>query len=78
METKNKNIEIDIKWISLKIKELRLKKGYTSYENFALDNNLDRKQYWRIENGANITIKTLIKILTIHNITICDFFSEKS
>ncbi|MBS1488013.1 MAG: helix-turn-helix transcriptional regulator [Bacteroidetes bacterium] len=62
--------------ISNRIKELRKECGYTSYENFALDNGLDRKQYWRIENGTNLTIKTLIKILTIHNLTLDKFFIE--
>jgi len=65
-------------WISLiskKLKELR-KEKYSSYENFALDHGLDRKQYWRVEAGANITIKTLIRILAIHKQDISTFFKE--
>jgi len=62
--------------ISKKIKDLRIQKGYTSYENFALDNNIDRKQYWRVEDGTNITLKTLIKILEIHKISLRDFFND--
>ncbi|MFP5470971.1 MAG: XRE family transcriptional regulator [Bacteroidia bacterium] len=60
--------------ISQKIKELRIKANYTSAENFAYDNELNRVQYWRVENGANITLKTLLKILDIHKITLSDFF----
>lgn len=64
-----------VKLISRKLKSLRLEKGYSSYETFALDHGLDRKQYWRVESGANITIKTLVKILAIHNIDPPDFFN---
>ena len=41
-----------------KLKDLRIEKGYSSYENFAVDNDLGRMQYWRLENGkTNLTIK---------------------
>ena len=59
-----------------RLKQLRKEKGYTSYETFALDHGLDRKQYWRIENGSNLTLKSIIKILTIHNRDLSDFFSD--
>lgn len=66
-------------WIVLvadRLKQLRKEKGYTSYETFALDNGLDRKQYWRIENGSNLTLKSILKILTIHNKDLSVFFSD--
>jgi transcriptional regulator with XRE-family HTH domain len=75
---KNKKSTPD-EWIVLvsqRIKELRKEKGYTSYETFALDNGLDRKQYWRVENGSNITLRTLIKILEIHRINPSNFFKS--
>jgi len=62
--------------IANKIKELRLQKGYSSHENFAWDNNISRVQYWRIEKGSNITMKTLLTILDIHNISLGDFFRD--
>ena len=71
-------IEEQLKEIGLKLKELRVEKGYKSYETFALDNNLDRKQYWRMEKGTNITLKSLIKILNIYNMTLSDFFLRKN
>ena len=55
---------------------MRIDAGFTSYENFANANDLDRKQYWRIENSANITLSTLIKILEIHKVTMKDFFID--
>ncbi len=62
--------------ISEKIKEMRKSKGYKSYETFALDNDLDRKQYWRLENGSNMTLRSLIKILKIHNVSLKKFFTD--
>lgn len=67
------------KWVQLiseRIKGLRKEGGYTSYETFAQDHDLDRKQYWRVEAGANITIKTLIRILAIHKKDLSAFFKE--
>ncbi|OFX16400.1 MAG: hypothetical protein A2033_18655 [Bacteroidetes bacterium GWA2_31_9] len=58
-----------------KLRELRIKSGYTSYESFAFDNDLPRVQYWRLEKGkTNPTVKTLEKLLKIHNISFRDFF----
>ena len=72
----NKDLLPEIKKISLAIKNLRKDKGFTSYENFAVEFGLDRKQYWRIEEGANITLKTLITILDCHGMTLKDFFKK--
>lgn len=60
--------------IALKVKELRINSGYTSHESFAWDNNINRVQYWRIEKGSNITLKTLLTVLDIHKISLADFF----
>lgn len=63
--------------IGEKLAELRRKKGYTSYETFAFDHDLPRVHYWRIEKGkVNVTFKSLIRILAIHNLTVEDFFCE--
>lgn len=72
-KTKNENLPL---LISEKIKEMRLEAGYSSYETFANDFDLDRKQYWRIENGSNLTIKTLAKVLAIHKTSVKDFFND--
>lgn len=76
MEDSDKNIELKINQISKKLKEIRLSRGYTSYETFAFDNNLNRVQYWRIESGGNITLKTLLRVLDIHKISLEDFFKN--
>lgn len=59
------------------LRALRKEAGYTSYENFAFDHDLSRVHYGRIEKGStNLTIKTLVKILEIHNKSITEFFSQ--
>lgn len=61
--------------ISKRLKEIRIERGYTSYEKFANEHDLDRKQYWRIEeNETNFTINSLLRILNIHGITLEEFF----
>ena len=76
MENSEKNIDLKIKEISQRLKEIRLSKGYSSYETFAFEKELNRVQYWRIESGQNITLKTLIKVLNIHNISLGEFFKD--
>lgn len=62
--------------IAKKIRQLRIDANYTSAESFAYDNNINRVQYWRVENGTNLTLKTLLKLLDIHKISLSDFFGE--
>lgn len=61
--------------VGRRLQKMRIDAGYNSYENFAFEHNLPRVQYWRIENGkANFTIKSLVKILEVHNTSLRDFF----
>jgi transcriptional regulator with XRE-family HTH domain len=63
--------------IGSRLTSLRKKKGYTSHEDFASDFQLPRVQYWRIEKGkANITIKSLCRLLTIHGLSVEEFFYQ--
>ena len=65
-----------LKKIGQKIKQLRKAAGFTSYEKFALHHNMGRKQYWRIENGENITLQTLFEVLDLLDVSVVDFFSS--
>jgi transcriptional regulator with XRE-family HTH domain len=66
-----------LKRIGLKLTELRKQKGYTSHEDFAFDHDIPRVQYWRLEKGqTNVTMKSLIRLLTIHKVTVEEFFSS--
>jgi transcriptional regulator with XRE-family HTH domain len=60
--------------IGKRIRELRIKAGYTSQENFAYEADIPRAQYGRYESGSNITIKSLYKILIFHKISLGEFF----
>lgn len=55
--------------------DLRVKKGYPTIKSFAQKYDLPEIQYWRIERGkANITLKSLSRILNIHRLSLHDFF----
>ena len=72
---KEEVLDAALKEIGNKLAELRKKKGYTSHESFAYDHDIPRMHYWRIENGkTNLTIRSLMRILAIHNITLQEFF----
>ena len=71
-----KEVDARIIKIANKIKELRIQKGYSNHEYFAWDNELSRPQYWRIEKGSNITLKTLLSIFDIHKISLSEFFKD--
>lgn len=61
--------------IGNKLTDLRKQKGYSSHEDFAYDYEIPRVQYWRIEKGrTNLTIKSLCRLLTIHKLTVDEFF----
>lgn len=57
-----------------RIKELRIEKGYTSYEYFAYDHNIPRAQYGRYEKGEDLKFSSLLKILKALDISLKDFF----
>ena len=75
MKEKNAN-NIELKKLGERIKFLRLKKGYTNYENFAYDNDLPRAQYGRYENGQDIRYSSLVKVVKALGVTMEEFFSE--
>lgn len=61
--------------IGTNLAELRLKKGFGTIKEFAQYYDLPEIQYWRIEKGkANVTLKSLVRVLEIHNISLPDFF----
>lgn len=74
----NKEEELDPRLVQIgeKLKELRIKKGYTSYEQFAFDNELPRSGYGDHEKGKNMTLASLIRLLDIHEISLKVFFKD--
>ncbi len=60
------------------LRKLRIEAGYKSYEQFAYDNDISRIQYWKMENGNNFTLKSLLKVLNGLNINFNDFINRPS
>lgn len=74
---KDKTVQKTLEDIGQKLTALRKKKGYTSHETFAYDFDLPRVHYWRIEKGkVNLTVKSLMRILSVHKVSLEEFFSE--
>jgi transcriptional regulator with XRE-family HTH domain len=61
--------------IGKRIKELRLKSGYTAADKFAYENEIGRSQYAAWENGQDMKVSSILKIVKAHRITLNDFFS---
>jgi transcriptional regulator with XRE-family HTH domain len=64
------------KKIGHKLKELRIKANYTSYEDFAMSHELSSRYYWAVEKGKSVSISYLIKLLNIHNVSLEEFFKD--
>lgn len=62
--------------IAAKLEQMRIDKGYTSYENFAIEHGISRMQYWRMEKGTNFTFESLLKILDAYNVSLGKFFEN--
>lgn len=61
--------------IGNRLAELRVKKGFSTIKEFTEKYGLPEIQYWRMEKGkANITLKSLVKILKIHGLSLQEFF----
>ncbi|MCE3227931.1 MAG: transcriptional regulator, family [Bacteroidetes bacterium] len=60
--------------VSERLKELRKEKGFSNYEHIAFELGMSRSAYWRLESGENFSLKTLIKICKLLDITLEQFF----
>jgi len=71
----NKFFQETLSTIGANLAELRTKKGYPTVRAFTDKYNLPEIQYWRMEKGkANVTLKSLMRILAIHKVSLEDFF----
>jgi transcriptional regulator with XRE-family HTH domain len=61
--------------IGRRLAEMRENKGYSTIKEFTAKFDLPEVQYWRMEKGkANLTMKSLVKVLSIHKISLGEFF----
>jgi transcriptional regulator with XRE-family HTH domain len=70
------NPDKELKRLGNRIKQLRVKAGFTSYEYFAYEHEISRTQYARYEQGKDLRYSTLLKIINAHGITVKQFFAE--
>lgn len=77
MQNEKENTDDRLTKVGLRIKQLRKAKGYSSYEKFAIENDISRMQYWRYEKGGeDMRISSLFKIVDALGISMQEFFSE--
>lgn len=70
-------IDKTITKIGQHLKKLRVEKGYKSYVDFAMEAEMQPKQYWKLEAGtANFTIRTLLRVLAVYELSLEEFFSQ--
>lgn len=76
MESKNDWTQDELIKVGQKLKELRISKGYSNYENFAYDHDLARAQYGRYEKGQDMRLSSLLKVLKTLDISPAKFFEQ--
>lgn len=65
-----------LKNLGNRLRELRIERGFTNYEQFAFEHNLPRAQYGRYEQGQDLRFSSLVKVLNALNISLEEFFKE--
>jgi transcriptional regulator with XRE-family HTH domain len=68
--------ESEYKAIASRLKEIRKERGYSNYEHVAYELGMSRSAYWKLESGVNFQLKTLLKVCTLFNITLSEFFKD--
>lgn len=65
-----------LKRLAKRIKDLRIAKGYTSYEYFAYEHNISRAQFGRYERGEDLRFSSLVRVCNALGVTIEEFFKD--
>lgn len=76
MAQKEEYVENQLENLGNRFRELRIKKGYSNYEQFAFDHEIPRTQYGRYEKGSDMRFSSLVKVLNAMDMTLEEFFSE--
>lgn len=69
-------IEQQMENFGKRLKAIRKVKGYSNYELFAYQHEIDRAQYGRYEKGTDLRLSSLLKLLRAMDMTLIEFFSE--
>ncbi|NCD69088.1 helix-turn-helix domain-containing protein [Mucilaginibacter agri] len=65
-----------LRCVASRAQELR-KQKYSSYEKFAALKDISRSQIWRYENGGDLKLSSLIKLLNALNVPLSEFFNSE-
>jgi transcriptional regulator with XRE-family HTH domain len=65
-----------LKHVGIRLRELRKKKGFNNYEHIAYELGMSRSQYWKYEQGGNIELATLLRVLNLLGVTLGEFFEN--
>lgn len=76
MKRQDEYIEQQIANLGRRIKTLRKAKGHKNYEYFAYENEINRAQYGRYENGVDMRFSSILRVLKALDISLVEFFSE--
>lgn len=66
--------ELALKKIGARLRQIRKEKGFSNYEYFAYQFDLNKRTVGKIETGKNFEMETLLRILEILNVSPSDFF----
>lgn len=66
----------EVLMLANRIKQLRQRKGYTSQETFAYDNDYTLSYYSRVERGEDIRFTSLVRVCKALGIKLDAFFSD--
>lgn len=66
----------EVELLGKRIKQLRQKKGYTSQETFAYDNDYTLSYYSRMERGEDIRFTSLVKVCRALDVDLKTFFGN--
>lgn len=66
------------KKIGNRLKQLRLKAGFSAADKFAYEHEIHPAQYTRYERGVDMRVSSLLKVLAAHNMTLQEFFKGVS
>ncbi len=71
-----KNVDKDLKRLGKRIQQLRIAKGYTSYEYFAYDHEISRTQFGRYERGEDLRYSSLLRVVKALGVSLEQFFGK--
>jgi transcriptional regulator with XRE-family HTH domain len=60
--------------IGNRLKVVRKEVGYKNYEHIAYELGMSRSAYFRLESGENFSLKTLVKVCKLLEVTLEEFF----